>query len=61
MWQYWLVGLSLVFILEGVLPFLSPRIWRRVMQQMMVQSDRTLRILGLVSMLIGLALLYMVH
>ena len=32
--------------------------WRRAMQQMMMQSDRALHIFGLVSMLLGLGLLY---
>lgn len=61
MLQYWLIGLSLLFILEGMLPFLSPRTWRRIMQEMMIQSDRALRVFGLVSMLLGVGLLYWVH
>jgi uncharacterized protein YjeT (DUF2065 family) len=55
------IGVALVLIFEGMLPFLSPRIWRRVMQQMMMQSDRALHVFGLVSMLLGVALLYLVN
>lgn len=58
MLQYCLISLGLVFVIEGMLPFLSPRMWRRIMQQMMIQNDRTLRTLGLLSMLIGLGLVY---
>lgn len=61
MLQYGLVGLAFLFILEGILPFLSPRLWRRLLQQMMIQSDKMLHIYGFVSMLIGLCLLYWVH
>jgi len=61
MLQYLLTALGLVFILEGLLPFLVPRVWRRAMHQMMMQDDKTLRIVGLVSMLIGLGLLYLIH
>jgi uncharacterized protein YjeT (DUF2065 family) len=61
MWQLFAVGVALVFIFEGILPFLSPRLWRRAMQNMMIQRDQTVRIFGLVSMLVGLALLYLVH
>lgn len=61
MWQFFLIAVGLVFVLEGLLPFLAPHIWRRMMAQMMVQNDRTLRTFGLVSMLIGLALLYFTH
>lgn len=53
-----LMAIGLVFVLEGLLPFLAPHFWRQAMQQMLMQSDRTLRIFGFVSMLIGLALVY---
>lgn len=54
-----LVALAMVFIVEGVLPFLSPSLLRRYMAQVVSMDDRSLRIGGLVSMLIGLALLYL--
>lgn len=55
MWSIFLSALGLLFVFEGMLPFISPLFWRRTMQQIVVQSDRTLRIIGLVSMLLGLA------
>ncbi len=60
-WQTFLFAVGLVFVLEGTLPFLSPKFWRRMMYRMMIQSDRTLRIYGLVSMLIGLTVVYLLH
>lgn len=56
MWSILITAIGLLFVFEGILPFLSPRFWRTLMQQMFIQSDRGLRIMGLVSMLIGLAL-----
>lgn len=53
------MAIGLVFVLEGLLPFLAPHIWRKVMQQMLLQDDRALRVFGLVSMLIGLILVYL--
>ena len=35
--------------------------WRRAMQHMLMQDDRALHIMGLVSMVAGVVLLYMVH
>jgi uncharacterized protein YjeT (DUF2065 family) len=55
-----IAAIGLLFIFEGLLPFLAPRIWRRMMQQMFMQSDTALHIFGLVSMLIGLVILYWV-
>jgi uncharacterized protein YjeT (DUF2065 family) len=56
LWSILITALGLLFVFEGILPFLSPHFWRRLMQQMFIQSDRALRIMGLISMLIGLAL-----
>jgi uncharacterized protein YjeT (DUF2065 family) len=56
MWLILVTSVGLLFVFEGVLPFLSPPFWRMMMQQMSLQSDRTLRIIGLVSMLMGLVL-----
>lgn len=56
MWSILLSTIGLLFVLEGMLPFLSPRFWRGLMQQMFALKDRSLRIIGLISMLIGLAL-----
>ena len=53
------MAFGLVFVLEGLLPFLAPHFWRQAMQQMLLQSYKTLRTFGLVSMLIGLGLVYL--
>ncbi len=53
-----LMALGLVFVIEGLLPFLVPYFWRNAMQQMVTQNDKTLRIFGLISMCVGLALVY---
>lgn len=51
-----ITAVGLVLVIEGILPFLSPKIWRFLVQQVFIQSDRSVRIIGLISMLIGLAL-----
>jgi len=56
MWSILITAIGLLFVFEGILPFLSPRFWRKIMSQMFVLSDRAIRITGLASMLIGLAL-----
>ena len=61
MWQDLLVAFALLFVIEGVLPFLSPGGLRRALLSMAAQDDRSLRTAGLVSMLAGVALLYLVH
>lgn len=59
--QEFLIALCLVMVIEGILPFVAPRAWREAMQQVITLDNRTLRIMGLVSMLIGTGLLYIVN
>ncbi|RDL42986.1 DUF2065 domain-containing protein [Marinomonas piezotolerans] len=52
-----LVGFSLLLIAEGVLPFVRPNLWRELMARAIANSDKSLRMLGAVSMFLGLTLL----
>ncbi|MBB3048521.1 hypothetical protein FHR99_002795 [Litorivivens lipolytica] len=61
MWQELAVALSLVMVIEGLMPFISPRRWREVILNVAQSNDRQIRIIGLLSMLSGLALLYWVR
>lgn len=54
-----LSAFALMLVLEGLLPFASPDLLRRVLLQAAQLSDRGLRLSGLASMLIGIALLYL--
>jgi len=59
--QHLLVAFCLMLIMEGVLPFLYPQRWRKLVVQIAQVNDRHMRFLGLASMLIGLALLLLVN
>jgi len=48
-------GLMLVF--EGIIPFLSPNRWRDMAASLAEVDNRSMRFIGLFSMLIGLCLL----
>lgn len=56
-----LSALALMLVFEGILPFLTPGGHRKVMTQMAGMNDRTLRITGLISMVAGLGLLFLVR
>lgn len=56
-----LAALALMLVVEGILPFLNPQALRRTLQTLGQMDDRNLRIMGLVSMLSGLLLLYLVR
>jgi hypothetical protein len=53
-----LMALALMLVIEGVLPFLAPKLWRETFQRLMQLSDGQIRFFGLTSMIAGLVLLY---
>ncbi len=61
MWQELLSALALVFVIEGILPFLNPTGFRRTLLTAAGLDDRALRVMGGVAMGIGLLLLYLVR
>lgn len=50
-------ALALVLIIEGLLPFLSPKAWRGVFESLLNMSNGQIRFYGLASILMGLVLL----
>ena len=61
MWNDLLAALALVFVIEGVLPFVRPESARRLFTAASQLDDTTLRFIGLTSMCVGLAILYFVR
>jgi hypothetical protein len=61
MWHDLLAALGLMLVLEGILPFLNPRGVREALSQILQAQDRVLRLGGLISMLIGVILLYFIR
>ena len=60
-WADLLAGFAFYLILEGLLPFASPRNWRRGLAAMAELSDEQLRGVGLAIVVVGLILLYVVR
>jgi len=42
-----------MLVLEGILPFVSPRVWRDTFRRLVDFTDGQLRFAGLTSMLVG--------
>ena len=54
-----LTAIALMLIIEGILPFLLPGIWRDAFRRLTEMSDGQIRFIGLTSMLAGVLLLYL--
>ena len=52
-----LLAFALMLIIEGLLPFLAPGVWRDAFRRITQLTDGQIRFFGLTSMLIGLLLL----
>lgn len=61
MWQEIGIAFSMLLVIEGIIPFLYPQRWKNMVQTLAQLDNRSMRIMGLVSMLLGTALLYLVH
>ena len=53
-----LTAFALMLVIEGVLPFLMPGVWRDTFRRLTEMTDGQIRFIGLTSMLTGLLLLY---
>lgn len=56
-----LTAVALMLVLEGLLPFLFPGVWRDAFRKLTELSDGQLRFIGLTAMLAGLLLLALVR
>lgn len=60
-WTEILTAVALVLVIEGMLPFVRPGRYKQLVAQIVRLSDNQLRTVGLVSMIAGLLLLFVVR
>lgn len=53
-----LMAFALMLVIEGLLPFLAPKLWRETFRRLMQLTDGQIRFFGLTSMIAGLILLF---
>jgi len=54
-------ALCLVLVIEGLFLFASPRVWKRMAEQLQQIDERTLRMVGAGMIAVGLIVLQVVH
>ena len=62
--MYWteiLTACALVLVIEGILPFVGPNRYKQLVAQIVRLSDNQLRTFGLMSMIAGILLLFIVR
>ena len=46
-----------MLVVEGILPFVAPRVWRDTFRKMIEMTDGQIRFVGMASMMTGLVML----
>ena len=59
-WQEILTVVSILFIIEGLIPFISPSKYKNFVSSMSKLNTNNLRILGFISMIFGVLLLVLI-
>jgi hypothetical protein len=52
-----LPAFALMLVIEGILPFVAPKLWRETFRSLVEMKDGQIRFAGLASMALGLVLL----
>lgn len=60
MLSYWLIAFGLMLVLEGMMPFLFPSLWREALRKLSELQDGQLRFIGLSLMLVGVLVIFWV-
>ncbi|MDA0687902.1 MAG: DUF2065 domain-containing protein [Proteobacteria bacterium] len=61
MWHDLAVAFCLMLVIEGILPFIAPDRWRRMLMMLDQIDNTTMRGIGLASMLTGTILLLIIN
>lgn len=56
-----LMAFALMLVIEGLLPFLAPTLWRDTFRRITQMSDGQIRFFGLSSMIAGVLILFIAH
>ena len=54
-----LLAFGLMFVFEGLFPFISPKSWRETFKRLIELKDGQLRFMGLISLAAGIVLIYL--
>ena len=52
-----LLAFAMMLVIEGILPFMAPRIWRDTFRRVTELTDGQIRFIGLSSLLLGVILM----
>lgn len=60
-WNDLFSALALVLVIEGLLPFINPSAYKSTMMQMATFPEKSIRMIGLGSMIAGVVFLFLIR
>ncbi len=54
-----LLAIGLLFVLEGLMPLIAPRVWRETVHKLAELHDGQIRFFGLIAVASGLSLVWL--
>ena len=60
MLEYWLLGIAMMLVIEGIVPFLLPGLWRETFRKLLTLTDGQLRFVGITAIISGVLMLYLI-
>jgi len=58
--EYWLLGIAMMLVIEGIVPFLLPGLWRETFRKLLTLTDGQLRFVGITAIISGVLMLYLI-
>ena len=55
-----LIGLALLLIFEGLIPFISPQLFKKAASQLEDLGEGTVRVMGFILLISGALILYLI-
>ena len=55
-----LIGLAFLLIFEGLLPFISPQLFKKAVSQLEDQREGVVRVIGFILLISGALILYLI-
>ena len=59
--EIFFTAIALLLVMEGILPFAAPALWRKLLLRMADRDESSIRKTGLVTLISGVAIMCLVH
>ncbi|MFT6835428.1 MAG: hypothetical protein ACJA0H_001467 [Francisellaceae bacterium] len=59
-WHEFIIGLCLVLVFEGIMPFLRPDKYKEMIKKISTADNKQIRTYGLCSIIVGIIVLFLI-